>query len=58
MFDDLIHPVEFFSLMATLDPDENVVRAKTTGLDPHVLIKPHLDEKRELYDDFFNGQKR
>ena len=53
VFDDLERIVEFFGLMACLDPDESVARVKTTGLSSHLLIEPHLSQKRALYDAYF-----
>jgi len=50
VFDDLERVVEFFALMACLDPDEKTVRAKTTGLSSHLLIGPHMEAKQELYE--------
>lgn len=56
VFDDLERIVEFFALMACLDPDENSVRAKTTGLSTNLLIGPHLEAKQSLYEAHFKHE--
>lgn len=58
VFDDLERIVEFFALMACLDPDENTVRAKTTGLSSHSLIGPHMELKRLLYEAHFKREAK
>jgi hypothetical protein len=53
VFNDLERIAEFFALMACLDPDETTVRAKTTGLSTHLLIGPHMEANRSLYEAHF-----
>jgi hypothetical protein len=53
VFPELERIVGFFRLMETLDPEEPLVRATTTGLTADMLIRPHLEANRELYDAHF-----
>ncbi len=44
--------------MACLDPDATSVRAKTTGLSSHLLIGPHMEAKKSLYEAHFKRESK
>ncbi len=53
---ELQHIVDFFSLMACLDPDENMIKAKTTKLTSDTMIRPHIEMNRNLYEEYLENQ--